>query len=99
VLARREQRRVDENLEKGGQTQVLITNVKKFEVQFFDPLTKEWSTNWDTTSAGAQPNRMPLQAKITIKVPNLSGKGPDQTFGTRTWFPITYAMNFALYKL
>jgi general secretion pathway protein J len=99
VLARREQRRVDETLEKGGQTQVLITNVKKFEVQFFDPLTKEWSTNWDTTSAGAQPNRLPLQAKISIKVPNLSGKGPDQTFGTRTWFPITYALNFTLYKL
>jgi general secretion pathway protein J len=98
VLARREQRRVDEDLEKGGQIQVLIENVRGFEVQFFDPLTKEWSTNWDTTSAGGQPNRLPLQAKINVTVPNLTGKGPDQVFGTRTWFPNTYALNFTLYK-
>ncbi len=99
VLARREQRRVDEDIEKGGQIQVLIRNVHGFEVQFFDPLTKEWTTNWDTTQAGGQPNRLPLQAKINVKVPNLNGKGPDQTFGTRTWFPNTYALNFTLYKL
>jgi general secretion pathway protein J len=98
VLARREQRRVDEDLEKGGQTQVLIENVRGFEVQFFDPLTKEWSAIWDTTQAGMQPNRLPMQAKISVTVPNLSGKGPDQVFGTRTWFPNTYALNFTLYK-
>lgn len=98
VLARREQRRVDEDLEKGGQIQVLIRNVRGFEIQFFDPLTKEWTTSWDTTSAAGQPNRLPLQAKINVKVPNLNGKGPDQTFGTRTWFPATYALNFTLYK-
>ncbi|HET6336711.1 MAG TPA: type II secretion system protein GspJ [Polyangiales bacterium] len=99
VLARREQRRVDMDLEKGGQIQVLIENVHSFEVQFFDPLTKEWTTNWDTTQAGGQPNRLPMQAKLKITVPNLSGKGPDQAFGTRTWFPITYALNFTQYKL
>lgn len=98
VLARREQARVDEDVEKGGKTQILISNVTSFEVQFFDPLTKEWTTNWDTTQASGQPNRLPLQAKINVKVPNLSGKGPDQTFGTRTWFPNTYALNFTLYK-
>jgi general secretion pathway protein J len=98
VLARREQRRVDEDLEKGGQIQVLIENVREFEVQFFDPLTKEWSTTWDTTQAGSQPNRLPLQAQIHVTVPNLTGKGPDQVFGTRTWFPNTYALNFTLYK-
>lgn len=98
VLARREQRRVDDNLEKGGQIQVLISDVRGFEMQFFDPITKEWSTHWDTTQAGGQPNRLPLMAKFNITVPNLSGKGPDQVFGTRTWFPNTYALNFTLYK-
>jgi general secretion pathway protein J len=98
VLARREQRRVDDDLEKGGQNQVLIENVHGFEVQFFDPLSKEWIAIWDTTQAGMQPNRLPMQAKITVTVPNLTGKGPDQIFGTRTWFPNTYALNFTLYK-
>lgn len=98
VLARREQRRVDDDLEKGGQTQILISNVTGFEVSFFDPLTKEWSGTWDTTQSMGQPNRLPLQAKINVTVPNLSGSGPDQTFGTRTFFPNTYALNFTLYR-
>jgi hypothetical protein len=45
-----------------------------------------------------QTNRLPAQAKILVTVPNLSGKGADQTFGTRTWFPNTYALNFTLYR-
>ncbi|HKU36727.1 MAG TPA: prepilin-type N-terminal cleavage/methylation domain-containing protein [Polyangiales bacterium] len=98
VLARREQRRVDEDLEKGGQTQVLISDVVGFELSFFDPLTGEWSSTWDTTQSALQPNRLPLQAKIKVTVPNLSGKGPNQTFGTRTWFPNTYALNFTMYR-
>jgi general secretion pathway protein J len=99
VLARREQRRIDDDPKKGGQTQILIENVKSFKLSFLDPLTTEWVTTWDTMQAGMQPNRLPSQAKITITVPNIQGRGSDQTFGTRTFFPATYALNFALYKL
>jgi general secretion pathway protein J len=99
VLARREQRRVDDDFTKGGQSQILIEDIKKFELSFFDPLTSEWAGNWDTTQTAMQPNRLPMQAKILITVPNVTGRGPDQTFGTRTSFPITYALNFAAYKL
>jgi general secretion pathway protein J len=99
VLARREQRRVDDDLKKGGQSQILIENVRNFELSFFDPLTSDWVSTWDTTQTAMQPNRLPGQAKITLTVPNVNGRGPDQVFGTRTWFPNTYALNFALYKL
>ena len=99
VLARREQRRVDDDFQKGGQSQILIENIKKFELSFFDPMTMEWAANWDSTQMAMQPNRLPMQAKILITVPNVTGKGPDQVFGTRTDLPITYALNFALYKL
>jgi general secretion pathway protein J len=98
VLARREQRRVDDDLEKGGQAQILISDVSGFELSFFDSLTGEWSSTWDTTQSASQPNRLPMQAKIKVTVPNLSGRGPDQTFGTRTWFPNTYALNFTMYR-
>jgi general secretion pathway protein J len=98
VLARREQRRVDDDLEKGGQAQILISDVSGFELSFFDPLTGEWSSTWDTTQSASQPNRLPMQAKIKVTVPNLSGRGADQTFGTRTWFPNTYALNFTMYR-
>jgi general secretion pathway protein J len=99
VLARREQRRVDDDPKKGGQSQILIENVKTFELSFLDPLTSDWVTTWDTTQSAMQPNRLPSQAKITISVPNIQGRGLDQTFGTRTFFPATYALNFAAYKL
>lgn len=99
VLARREQRRVDDDFQKGGQSQILIENIRKFELTFYDPLTNEWASNWDSTQTSGQPNRLPMQAKILITVPNVAGKGPDQTFGTRADLPITYALNFALYKL
>jgi general secretion pathway protein J len=99
VLARREQRRVDDDFTKGGQSQILIENVRKFELSFFDPLTMEWVSTWDTTQTAMQPNRLPMQAKIFITVPNVTGRGLDQKFGTRTNLPITYALNFAAYKL
>jgi general secretion pathway protein J len=98
VLARREQRRVDDNPQKGGESQVLIENVKGFKVSFLEPLTTMWLDSWDPSPAAMQPNRLPSQAKILLTVPNLSGKGPDQVFGTRTWFPITYALNFSIYR-
>jgi general secretion pathway protein J len=99
VLARREQRRVDEDFKKGGQSQILIENVRKFELSFLDPITSEWAPTWDTTQSAMQPNRLPSQAKIIVTVPNVQGRGPEQRFGTRTNFPTTYALNFALYKL
>jgi len=99
VLARREQRRVDDDFTKGGQSQILVEDIRKFELSFFDPLTSEWAGIWDTTQTAMQPNRLPMQAKILITVPSVTGKGPDQTFGTRTNLPITYALNFAAYKL
>jgi general secretion pathway protein J len=96
VLARREQRRVDDDPKKGGQSQILIENIKSFELSFLDPLSTEWVTSWDTTTV--QANRLPSQAKIKLTVPNVQGHGPDQVFATRTFFPNTYALNFALYK-
>ena len=99
VLARREQRRVDNDFTKGGQSQILVEDIRKFELSFFDPLTSEWAPTWDTTQTSMQPNRLPMQAKILLTVPSVTGKGPDQTFGTRTNLPITYALNFAAYKL
>jgi general secretion pathway protein J len=98
VLARREQRRPDDDPEKGGQSQVLVENIKSFELAFLDPASGEWVSTWDTTQAAMQANRLPSQAKIMLTVPNLTGRGSDQTFTTRTWFPNTYALNFTLYR-
>lgn len=97
VLARREQRRIDDDPQEGGQTQVLIENVVSFHIEVLDPMTLEWTSSWDTMQVAMQPNRLPIQAKIFVTVPNLTGRGEDQTFGTRTYLPLQYALNHATY--
>jgi general secretion pathway protein J len=99
ALARREQRRIDDDPLEGGTAQVLIHDVKSFELSFLEPLTTEWLTTWDTTQAAMQPNRLPTQVKIVLTVPNVRGRGPEQTFVTRASLPLQYALNHATYRL
>ena len=98
ALVRREQRRIDEDPRQGGQVEVLIENVKGFELGYFETLTGEWLSSWDATQAAMQPNRLPAQVRIKLIVPNLRGKGPDQVFGTRVSLPMTMALNHAIYR-
>lgn len=97
VLARREQRRLDDKPQEGGEIQILIDNVESLEIQVLDPMTLEWQSTWDTTQAAMQPNRLPIQAKIILTVPKLYGRG-EETFGTRTALPMQYALNHAIYN-
>jgi len=100
VLARREQRRVDDDPTEGGEAQILIDDIEEFNLRYLDPETGEWLSTWDATywgtTVGTQPNRLPSQVEIKVTVPNVRGDGPSQTFGTRAMIPIRYALNHAL---
>lgn len=98
VLVRREQPRVDEQPQRGGKLQILVEHVEQFDLQYLDPLSGQWLTRWDTTQAAMQPNRLPVQVKIVMRLldPALSKKG--QTFATRAALPMTYALNHASYN-
>ncbi|MGD8859811.1 MAG: type II secretion system protein GspJ [Myxococcales bacterium] len=98
VLVRREQNRIDDDPEDGGTAQILIEDVEQLELSFLDPMSGEWTELWDTTQAAMQFNRLPTQVQIVLTVPNIRGDGPDQTFGTRTWIPLNYALNHAVYR-
>lgn len=98
ALVRREQRRIDEDPQQGGQAQILIENVSKFELTFLEPTTLQWLTTWDTMQAAMQPNRLPLQVKIKVTVPNVRGRGKDEAFTTRVWIPLQFALNHANYR-
>lgn len=98
VLARREQNRIDDDPEAGGRTQVLIDDVESFELSYLDPLSGEWLSTWDSTQGAMQPNRLPTQVRVLLRVPNPSGRGSDVTYGTRASLPMTYALNHAMYK-
>lgn len=97
ALLRREQRRPDDDPRHGGQVQVLIHDVVKFELSYLDPQSGQWLTTWDTSQAAMQPNRLPSQVQIKLTVPNLRGDGPNETFGTRTTIPLQFALNHAIY--
>lgn len=98
VLARRQQAPIDDDPETGGSSQILIDDVTSFSLSVLDPISLEWTETWDTTQGAMQPNRLPLQVKITLTVPNPRSNGKDLTYGTRVALPMQFAINHAVYK-
>lgn len=98
VLARREARRIDDDPQKGGEVLVAIEDVLDFQVTFLDPLSMEWVSSWDTTQGAMQPNRLPAQVKILLKIPGLRDGQPPITLGTRASPPMRVGLNFATYN-
>jgi general secretion pathway protein J len=98
ALVRREQRRIDDDPQQGGQAEILVENVVKFELSYLDPMSLQWLKTWDTMQAAMQPNRLPSQVEIKLTVPNVLGKGRNQTFGTRASLPLRFALNHATYR-
>jgi general secretion pathway protein J len=97
VLARREQNRPDDHPESGGRVQILLDDVRSLELEYLDPMTNEWVRSWDTTQAAGQPNRLPLQVRIVLTVPDLYERSKDRVFATHAVLPITWALNHAMY--
>src|SRR5262249_22305676 len=65
-LARRESATIDLEPKRGGDVLVLAEDIDLFDLRFLDPTTGLWSESWDTTQAMGQPNRLPLQVKVTL---------------------------------
>lgn len=65
-LARRVSPILDLEPQSGGRVEVLATDIDLFDLEFLDPLTGMWDDTWDTTSAVAQENRLPLQVRIIL---------------------------------
>lgn len=98
VLARRAQAPIDHLPDEGGSAQILIDDVTSFSLSVLDPQTLEWQETWDTVQGAMQPNRLPLQVKILLTVPNPRGNGRDLTYGTRVTLPMQFALNHAVYR-
>lgn len=98
VLARREQRRVDDDPQRGGTVQILVEDVRSFELEFLDPFTGEWISDWDASyPSGLQANRLPAQVKIRLVVPNPFDRRREQVFMTRAQPRIVWGLNHAIY--
>lgn len=97
VLARRSQAPIDHDPEEGGLAQILVHNVKSLSLSVLDPQTLEWQETWDTIGGAMQPNRLPLQVRVTLTVPHPRGTGRDLVYGTRVSMPMQFAINHAVY--
>jgi general secretion pathway protein J len=98
VLARRMQSRPDDKPTEGGRVEVLLTDVLEFDLEYLDPTSWEWVSDWDAVTGVSQTNRLPAQVKIKITVPSISSRSKKrEVFVTRAVLPLNWAMNHANY--
>lgn len=95
-LVRREQSPPDLEPKKGGVVNVLAENVETFDLQYLDPTTGRWVETWDTTQgATGQPNRLPLEVRITLGMKAVPGV-PASTFTTKFLMPMQAPLSFGI---
>ncbi len=92
-LVRREAPIIDIEPRRGGEVNVLVEDIDLFDLKFLDPMTSQWLETWDTSQATGQPNRLPLEVKITLVLKGVDGK-PIQ-FMTKVRLPMLAPLNFA----
>jgi general secretion pathway protein J len=98
VLARREQNRIDDDPQTGGTVQILVDEVLDFEAEYLDPVSSNWIDSWDTRDLTGQPNRLPIQVKLMLTVPDRTGENDRRTYVTRAQPMITWGVNHAVYQ-
>ncbi len=98
VLARREDSLIDDQPQRGGKVEIVLEDVRSFELEYLDGQSGEWVDTWDSTQVSAQPNRLPIQVKITLGLRGVQNRDRTETFGTRVIIPTTWALNHAIYN-
>jgi general secretion pathway protein J len=94
-LVRREQTPIDFDPLKGGTVNVVAEDVDQFDVRYLDPQTGQWVETWDSTQVTGQPNRLPLEVKVTL-VLNGVGGGPPYAYTTKVFVPIQQPLSFGI---
>jgi general secretion pathway protein J len=65
-LARRSSSRPDLDPRHGGTVEVLATDIDLFQLEYLDPQTALYNETWDSTQTTGQPNRLPLNVRVTL---------------------------------
>jgi general secretion pathway protein J len=94
-LVRREQTPTDLEPLKGGIVNVVAEDIDSFDVRYLDPLTSQWVETWDSTQVSGQPNRLPLEVKVTLVLKGV-GDGPNYTYTTKIFLPIQQPLAFGI---
>jgi general secretion pathway protein J len=94
-LVRREQTPIDIEPKRGGAVNVLAENVEIFDVRFLDPQSGTWTESWDTTQVAGQPNRLPLEVKISLTMKAVPGAAA-KTYTTKFMLPMQQPLSFGI---
>ncbi|MCS6901184.1 MAG: type II secretion system protein GspJ [Myxococcales bacterium] len=94
-LCRREQTIIDTEPGKGGSVFVVVEDIDLFDLKYLDPQTGLWVDSWDSTQAIGQPNRLPLQARITLVLRGGPG-GKTISFEEKVPLQMVQPLSFAV---
>ena len=71
---------IDEEIERGGDKQVLAEDVVSLQLQCWDPKDREWRDEWDSNSTERTGNVViPPRVKLTITFKDEAGKEKSLT--------------------
>ena len=92
-LVRREQPVPDADPRHGGHVDVLVRDVEEFSMKFLDPISGNWLDSWDSSSSNGQPNRLPMEVRITLRLHG-SSTTPALAYGARVLLPVLQPLGF-----
>ncbi len=93
-LIRRESRRPpDEDWEREpAEIEVLLRDIKKVQIEYYDWREKDWRETWDSTSADGQKGRLPSRVRVTITLE--SEQGDEVSFVTQARIMLQEELKF-----
>jgi general secretion pathway protein J len=81
VLMRREQVRIDDEPDEGGEAQIMAEDVTDLEFEFYDDKDDEWVDEWDSDNLDTK-YRLPMFVSIAMKALNPAGE--EEKFVSKT---------------
>jgi general secretion pathway protein J len=94
-LVRREQTPIDLDPLRGGVVNVVAEDVDQFDLRYLDPQTGLWVETWDSMQVTGQPNRVPLEVRITLVLKGVGG-GPPYAYTTKVFLAIQQPLAFGI---
>ncbi|HEY8077030.1 MAG TPA: type II secretion system protein GspJ, partial [Labilithrix sp.] len=86
----------DMDPKRGGVVNVIAEDVELFDIRYLDPQTGIWVESWDTTNLTSQPNRLPIEVKITLVLKGVHADDKPYRFVTKAMIPIQQPLSFGI---
>jgi prepilin-type N-terminal cleavage/methylation domain-containing protein len=94
-LIKRESAVLDKDPLRGGHRFVLLHNVEKFDLQYYDMVSKEWLDEWDTTQALGKGSVLPTQVRVKLVINERRG-GPKMNRMDEQYVQMTYGTQISI---